>query len=364
MATEFFHPHRGGIETHVQALAKHLQEAGTRAEVTTAFPGPSVLDGIAVHRVPAPLLPGLQTVWTTHGVAPFVELLRARSYDLVHCHLSVYSPGASAAAYLAQRMGIPTVVTFHSLMGGYTRAFKLLDRLWGWSRLPIVFTAVSELVAGQVAPLLGDRPVAVLPSAVDVERWSPLPPRPSEGSFRIVSAMRLAKRKRPRALVEILARVRDRLASTCPLRVRIMGEGAERGALARLISERGLTDTVELCGQVTPEELHQAYADADVFVLPSVEESFGLAVLEARTTGLPVVVRDGTGPAQFIGHEREGLVAGSDRDVAEALVRLALDPALRERIARHNREHPPFLRWDESLRLHRQAYTAAMELRA
>lgn len=362
--SEYFLPHRGGIEMHVHALARRLRRHGVEAEVATPFPGPDTVDGIRVHRLRTPLFPRFRTVWTTHAAEPFLRLLREGDFGLMHCHHSIFNPAATGAVFLAQRMGFPTVVTLHSILRGYAPAFGLLDRFTGWSRWPVTFTAVSGVVAEHLSPLLGGGPVRVLPNGIDPAEWVPPDPRPAGDAFRVVTAMRLARRKRPRALIEMLALLRERLPHAMRLRARIVGEGSERAALHRLIAERGLTEEVELCGQLTHERMRDEYARADVFVLPSLEESFGIAALEARAAGLPVVVMRDGGPADFIRHEREGLLADSDADMVAALVRLARDPALRERIALHNRSTPSPYGWDEVLRLHLDAYAAATAPRA
>lgn len=358
--TEYFLPHRGGIELHVLELARHLRRHGTQAVVCTSFPGPGEVDTVPVRRLATPLLPGLGTVFTTHAARPFEELLRSERFDVVHCHLSVYNPAAMGAAYLAQRAGVPVVVTFHSVLHGYTRALGVLDRLTGWSRMPFTFTAVSETVANQVRPLVGGGPVGVLPSGIDLDAWRPIAPVPSEGTFRVVSTMRLVRRKRPRALIGMLALLRDRMPGGMSLRARIIGDGPERDALRRLIARHRLEGEVRLCGGLTHEELRQEYARADVFALPSVEESFGIAALEARGAGLPVVVLSDSGPAGFIGHEREGLVAASDAGFVASLVRLARHPELRARLSEHNRSHRPPFGWDEVAGLHAELYAGAM----
>ena len=359
--SEYYLPHHGGIELHVHALARRLRRQGLEVAVATPFPGPDAVEGVPVHRLRVPLLPYVHTVWGSHAVSPVKELLASGRFDLLHCHHSIYNPSASGVVYLAQRMGLPTVVTFHSVMRGYTQAFALYDRLAGWSRWPVTFTAVSDLVAGEISGLLDGRPVRVLPNGIESAAWKPREPVPSRGSFRVVSSMRLVRRKRPRALVDMMALLRDRLPPGMRLRARILGRGTERGALRRLIAARGLGSEVELCGRVTHEEMRRMYAHSDVFVLPSLEESFGIAALEARAAGLPVVVLRESGPAAFIRHGLEGLLADSDADMVAALVRLARDPALRLRIAQHNRTTPAPYAWDDVLALHLETYAAAMQ---
>ena len=95
---------------------------------------------------------------------------------------------------------------------------------------------------------------------------------------------------------------------------------------------------VELVGRRTRDEIRTAFARADVFVAPANLESFGIAALEARCAGLPVVAMARTGIREFVANGREGLLAQSDRDMVEQLLRLIRDPELRQRIATHNRD--------------------------
>jgi phosphatidylinositol alpha 1,6-mannosyltransferase len=143
------------------------------------------------------------------------------------------------------------------------------------------------------------------------------------------------------------------------LEARIVGDGPERTSLERMIVNRGLTQEVTLCGSLSHRELREVYRDADVFVLASVEESFGLAALEARASGLPVVVLVDTGPTSFIRQEQEGLIADSDQDLAPAIIRLALDSNLHREIVQHNRNVPLLFQWSTAIQKHLDIYDIA-----
>jgi glycosyltransferase involved in cell wall biosynthesis len=356
--TEYYLPHFGGIELHVRSLADHLRRAGHEVTVVTPFPGPEEIDGIPVLRLGLPLLPFWHTVVTPRGIRPFDRVLRSGRFDLLHCHHSVYSPATACAAYLGQRAGIPTVVTFHSVLNGYTRAFALWAAAAHWDRWPLTLSAVSPRITRELAPLVRGRPVEILPNGIEAAAWPPRSPTPS-GDLRVVSTMRLVRRKRPRALVELMALVRERLPAGMRLRARIVGEGVERARLERLIAGLHLGGEVELCGRLAHDAIRALYADADLFVLPTLEESFGLAALEARAAGLPLVVMRESGAAGFIEHERDGLLADSDAELAAAVLRLAHDSELRARMAAHNRETPPPFPWEEVTRTHLDVYRNA-----
>jgi glycosyltransferase involved in cell wall biosynthesis len=229
----------------------------------------------------------------------------------------------------------------------------------------VVHSAVSPLVAGELRAAAPALDVRVLPNGIHPRAWA-VPRRvgrtggQGDGVVRIASVMRLAPRKRPRALVSIAERVVAALPGELRVRIRIAGDGPERGAVERLVRRKGLGDVIELLGWRPRGALRALYAESEAFVLPSILESFGIAALEARCAGLPVIAMRRAGPAGFVRHEEEGLLADDDADMAAQIVRLATDDALRTAIARHNRDTTPAETWDAVLGRHEALYHEAV----
>ncbi|MBI4539900.1 MAG: glycosyltransferase family 4 protein [Gemmatimonadetes bacterium] len=364
LVSEHYLPRFGGIELHVHDLALQLRRAGHSIRVITTFPGPERIDSIHVHRFRVPLFPIWKVAYTPRGILALEDLLRRERFDVVHGHYSVFSPAVACAAYVAQRTGMATVLTFHSVLRGYIPAFSLMNRWFRWSAWPVAFSAVSELAAADVRRLVGGRRVHVLPNGVDPDFWAVRSEPRADREVRVVAVMRLTPRKRPRALLEMIARVRELVPSEPPLRVHLIGDGPERPAVERLIARLGLADVVELAGRQTRAAIREAYARADVFVLPSVEESFGIAALEARCAGLPVVAMAVGSIGEFIRHGEEGLLARSDAEIVTSLARLVRDAELRASMALRNRGRPPPYSWDDVLAEHLRVYEQAAAERA
>jgi len=359
-------PRTGGIETQVRALAMRQAGQGDEVRVITATPGhesvfagDDVVDGLAVHRVAARLPFELPVhPRTKRSVAAILE---EHPVDVVHVHAGVVSPFAWGAIRAAVGRGVPTLVTVHSVWGGLASpGFGLSDRLLRWSGRGLRLSAVSAVAASRVAdavPGLGE--VLVVPNGIDVAEWRVIPSLREPGVLRIVSVMRMAPRKRIMPLVRVLEVIIRTLEPSLQARAVLVGDGPERGGAERWVRSRGLADMITFTGRLSREGILATFADSDVFVQPSIKESFGIAALEARTAGLPVVIRSQTGSTEFIHEGVEGLVADTDGGLASAVVRLGRDPDLLNQITLHNRMSAPEQAWPNVLGIVHAAYESA-----
>ena len=365
-------PRLGGIEMQVRDLARRQHAAGHEVHVITTTPsaprsrGPADddgADGVTVHR----LAMGLPYELPVNPRAPagVRAILAEGGFDVAHVHAGVVSPFAFAAAPVAARAGVPTVVTLHCLWGYLTPAFRLLDGRSHWSRWPVVFSAVSDVAAGPLRRIAGHAiEIDVLPNGIAPEEWTidPLPRDPED--LLIVSVMRLAPRKRPMQLLRTLREARELVPARIRMRAQLIGEGPERKSLERYVRRTGMSDWVELTGRLTREEIKQLYRRADVFVAPANLESFGIAALEARSAGLPVLAKANSGIREFVADEREGLLAATDGELVSGLVRLCRTSGIREQIAEHNRTVPPSVTWDDVLIRTDEIYARAAKVLA
>jgi glycosyltransferase involved in cell wall biosynthesis len=121
-----------------------------------------------------------------------------------------------------------------------------------------------------------------------------------------------------------------------------------------------MREWVSLPGRVPRSTLRDRYAAADVYLSPARLESFGIAALEARTAGLPVVARQGSGVGEFVVDGVNGYLADDDEAMAAALARLATDPAMRSRMREHNLRHEPAQDWPRVAALAEAEYARAL----
>ncbi len=362
LVCDWFLPRLGGLELHLRDLAHHLMAVGHTVEVITTTPGEPVVEGITVHRIRAPRLPGAGVMWTRSGFRKVREAVEQGQYDVVHSHVSIVSPAAYAGAVAGQRLDLPTVLTFHSMVRGPRLLVRLLGRALGLRRWETIVSAVSTTAAEAVAPLVAQHPVLRLPNGIDPTLWRMAPGPKDPNEVHLITVMRLNKKKRAATLIRAVAALRERVPDRT-FWLRVVGDGPERPKLERLVRKLRLQDNVYFLGYRTREQIRDLFADADVFVMPARHESFGLAALEARTAGLPVVAMAETGVADFIQDGREGLLATSDAHLVEQLARIAQDTELRERMAEHNQDRLPPLSWQGVVARHVRLYREAIAMR-
>lgn len=360
--TDYYLPRLGGIEMQVHDLAVRQRAAGHETTVVTQTPqdveaGTSDPDPPWVERVPSPI--------SQRAVRPFLAgfttpgLLTPDRFDMVHVHASLISPFAMLAGRAAAQAGIPTVVTVHSL---WSRTGPSPDIAWGivgHQRWPVIWSAVSRSAAGPVSKTLGGAAVAILPNGIDAEAWQTTPTPRTPGTVTILSVMRLSRRKRPMPLLHMLRRLRSIVPDEIALHAVIIGDGPLRDTMLDYLSTHDMNSWVSLPGRLERPDIRQLLSRSDLYVAPAELESFGIAALEARSAGIPVVASRHGGVGEFITDGAEGFLVGNDDEMVQALAALAVDHHTREAIAAHNRAVLPSVTWESMLERAEVLYAAA-----
>jgi len=224
---------------------------------------------------------------------------------------------------------------------GLTRASMALQARWEAEharRADLVIT-ISQYCKDRLRELYGVRgPIEVVPELIDLDAWRRLfhdnPAAKPDGEFTVLCVCRFFPRKR----LALLLRAADLLRRQIPeLRVRVVGGGPEAGSLLRLWRELHLEPVVTFVGEASRRELAREYNRADVFCLPSVQEGFGIAFLEAMAAGKPIVAARAAAVPEVV---KRGLLVEpeSAEALAEAIKRLWRDPDLRTLIEQQQRQ--------------------------
>lgn len=355
--TDCYLPRLGGIEMHVSDLAARQSAAGHDVAVLTGTPEevPSGQGAVQVERIHCGPL-ALRAGSRVHRYA--VD----NAVDVVHAHLSVASPLAWAA--LRTIHGRPAVATVHSVLPDSPALIQAGLAVTRFPTRSVAITAVSNAAAAPLRRAMGDRmPVQILPNGIDPFEWRGGHDSGNGSTFTVVSVGRFAWRKRQRALVRLLADLRPQLPAGTELRAILVGDGAKLGAIRAEVRRAGLADCVQLPGALTRAEIRGVLAQADVYVAPAMLESFGIAALEARCAGVPVVAMKQGGVGEFIADGREGFLVRDDAGMLAAVRTLAVDRGLRERIQRHNETTLPPMAWSSVIAQHDDVYARVLSRR-
>jgi glycosyltransferase involved in cell wall biosynthesis len=336
--TDVYLPRLGGVELQVHDLASRQRTRGHETLVlTTTAPSWSstAASDVPVLRVTGP---GAGP-YRAFGPQAMASELRDRGVDAVHAHVSAFSPLAWTAARSAATTGLPTVVSVHSMWHDILPLVKRVTRWSSAAAWPVQWAAVSSAAASAVREALDGTPVAVLPNGIDPSAWL-LPPTPrAAGVPTFISVMRMVRRKRPKALLRTLLAL-----PPGSFRAVLVGDGPLLPGLQRAASL-----DISFTGALDRTSIRSLLASADVYIAPAPRESFGIAALEARSAGLPVVARAGSGVADFIRPGVEGWLVHSDAELQGVLASLLQDPSPAFAMARHNRAVAPCVRWDTVL---------------
>jgi glycosyltransferase involved in cell wall biosynthesis len=244
----------------------------------------ATLDGIDVTYVPfvAPPRPRSYGSWGAYAAPTLAlalrRLRRAFPFDLVHAHYA--APGADAVR--RARPGVPYVVSVHggdvlSVARRSAAGAKAVRHGLEGARAVLA----NSRATAERARELGARHAHVVHLGTDVPA-TPAPPT----ADRLVTVAHLVARKRHADVLHALWLLRDEHPR---LRWVVVGDGPERPALERQAAELGVRDRVEFRGELPHEQAVAAARAATVFVLPSVDEAFGVAYVEAMAGGVPAV---------------------------------------------------------------------------
>jgi glycosyltransferase involved in cell wall biosynthesis len=381
LVSDWFVPRVGGIEMQMRDLALALMARGHDVRVICGVPGDPVVDGIPVERLPGPRLPGFGIAVTPGVFKALRQSMSEGGYDVIHIQVGNVAPIAHHAIQYCARHRLPAVASFHSVLKYYDTPLWILDALHGYSTSTVRFNTVSTVAAEAMRPLVKDRDIAILPNGIDLGWWkrpenqAPTSPRRGEVDARsaagdgesapdgslveLISVTRLQKRKRARWLVKAFAEAVSGLPQGSA-RLTIVGDGDERPALERIIRGAGLEQSVVLAGRQPREAIRDLLHRSDVFVLASKLESFGIAALEARAAGLPVLTMAQSGARDFLKHGVDALLAEDDAALAADLRAMIVDPAKRAALTEAARTPPAGVDWTELAPRYEAEYRAAI----
>ena len=279
------------------------------------------LENIEFHEVEVSTYPLFDHApYTLSLSVKMLEVAQSAALDLLHVH---YAIPHSVSAFLARAMSAPRRLPFVTTLHGTDITLVGNDR----SFLPITkfsieqsdgVTAISHYLKKRTIEEFDiQRPIEVIPNFVNCDLYRRVddPAQRAEwapgGEPIVMHLSNFRPVKRVTDVVEIFALVRQKL----PAKLVLIGDGPDRGAVEWLVRQKNLTEDVFLLGK--QDRVYEKLGLADLFLLPSDHEAFGLAALEAMACEVPVIATEVGGIPEVIEHGVDGYRVPA-RDVAAA----------------------------------------------
>jgi glycogen synthase len=370
----------GGLARHVRKLSEQLVAHDVEVHVLSrgdeSMAAEEEVEGVHVHRVREPSRPrdlGEFVTWVEHMnadmLAAGVELGDRYDFDVVHGHDWLV---AVAGDHLARRFRCPLVVTIHATEYGrhqgwvdkHPQSYIHGVERWMANRADRVITC-SHYMREHVADIydLEEARVRVIPNGIDpldlqpVDDLDKLRARFAAPDERLIVLVgRLVYEKGFQLALEALPGLVERLGN---VRFLVAGSGTHERELRRQAAELGLEDHGTFLGWIGDDVLHSLYRIADLCVVPSLYEPFGLVALEAMASGCPCIVADTGGLREIVPDDgRVGLRfnGGDAEHLAVMVERLLTDDALCERLVAEASEHVLRFDWADVARQTAEVY--------
>lgn len=352
------------ISIHQAGAADALSEVDrAEAESTYALLPPRLGEVLAAH-LRAMASPRAYLATLAHAVRSGPAGVKGRVWQLFyfleailvwrHCrrrgarhlhahHLNQASDAAMLATEYANRSGASPKWTWSFTMHGPNEFYDVSRfRLAEKAASAAAVVCISDFARSQVMGFIPEEVwprLRVVHCGVDPAEFDPDRAQrgAADSAFRILYVGRLVPFKGQAILLEALALVR---AEGVDARLTLIGEGPSREKLERRAAALGLSGAVTFAGAVGQDEIRSYYAEADVFCLPSFAEGVPVVLMEAMAMQVPVVTSRVMGIGELVDDGESGLLVRPGRvdELEAALMNLARDPELRERLGRRGRD--------------------------
>ena len=347
--TDSYRPYTSGVVCSIELFAREFNARGHEVYIfgpdypLIHYPREDKVFRFA--SIPAPTMPEFSI--PIPFSAQLGTTLRRINLEVIHVH-SPFLLGR-LGAYAARQYGLPLIFTFHTLYEQYVhylpvaqQTTKLMVQTIGrdfCNRCDLVI-APSRLVENYLREIGVTVKVAVIPTGIDLEEFEDTDSRWLQTNFQVspterilLFVGRLGKEKNIIFLLESFYRVQQEISD---LRLVIVGGGPQEEDLRRLCIKLGIDGKVIFTGVLPRNQIVHCYAAADLFVFPSVTETQGLVIAEAKAAGLPVVAIRAFGAAEMVRHGEDGFLAEHSQDsFTGSIIRLLRDRSLYEKMSRN-----------------------------
>jgi len=334
LISDWYFPKVGGIEYSMHALAKTLCMQGHEVNVITrsypGYPENCIRDGVTVIRIKGKPLPGQHRLLIPNAYKELYYLLKKGNYDVLNCH-GLDSPIGMSALLASRKLGIPAVVTNHSLVGHalYGPALYFAGKLFLRNADAVI--AVSSAVEKD-SKIMTKKPIYRIFNGIGSEEnfVKVSIPYNTEGKLIISTVARMTKKKGVHYIVALAPTLLEKHENLLFL---MIGDGPLRKILEKKVEEIGLSRNFYFTGEISREEVLGYLDQTDIFALPSLDEAFGISILEAISKNVPVVAMNHSGVSDIIMNGVNGYLADNLGEFSSYLQNLIENPSQRTSFA-------------------------------
>ena len=339
LVSDWYYPKIGGVASHMHNLAIKLKERGHEVAIVTnnretGKERELAEKGIELIKIPGVITPLLE-INVSYGLKSSEELNGfLKDFDVIHSH-HAFTPLALKATKAGKAMEKATFLTTHSI------SFAHDSRLWEalgltiplftmYLKYPHKIIAVSKAAKAFIEHFT-DIQISIVPNGVDDNRFMPATNKDDikadfgiEGDV-ILYVSRMSYRKGPHVLLNAFSGIEEATLV-------MVGSGEMLPFLKMQAKFLGIEDRVIFLGYIEDSKLPEVFRMADIFVLPSVtSEAFGIVVLEAMASGVPVIATNVGGIPEIVKENEAGLLVppGNELELRNAIQRLLQEEKLR-----------------------------------
>lgn len=271
--------------------------------------------------------------WLGYFAEAIVLAGELRRRGIGHLHNQFANASANVAMLAGEFLGIPWSFTFHGVAElEWEGVGRLRDKVHS-ARFVVCICDFNRSQAMRMSDVADWPKITVSRCGLDLDQFPPAPPKPDgAGPIQILSVARLSMEKGIPGLLEAFQRM---VQAGIDAQLRVVGDGPERPVVQREIERLGLSGRCTLLGKLGGQDVVREFQRADIFAMASLMEGLPIVLMEAMVVGVPVVAPGLAGIPELVVNEESGIVYAPARwdQLADAMIRLSREPALRQRLA-------------------------------
>jgi len=355
--TDSFRPYSSGVVRSIELFSREYIKRGHAVYIFCPdYPQMQTIEDDHVFRFMSVPWPTMTDFSLPIPISAHLnQTIERLTIDLVHVHSPFLLGRLGARA--ARRHQLPLIFTFHTLYEQYVHYFPFVENTSkqvvqaiarDFSNRCNVVVAPSLLVADYLRQIGIKTPIVKIPTGIDMDEFKELDRNWLKDNYGVTEEEkillfvgRLGKEKNVTFLIKSFQEVSNQIPDC---RLVLVGKDPLEEELSELCRQQGLENKVIFTGELTRQQIVHCYASSDLFVFPSISDTQGLVIGEAKAAGIPVVAIRAFGPAEMVNHGEDGLLTEHSLPAfTEAIIKLLKDKELYSLMSKQSLINAPLI---------------------